>query len=171
MKFKKILFVGLFLMGGTSFSTAAFIGDPAPEFSLPSLNKTQVSLGDFKGDVVFVNFWASWCPPCKQEFPELNKLADEYKDKKFKMLAINLDKSQARVEKYLKSIGVEKFNMEILLDPDSKVVASYVARSMPSSFVIDKNGTIKFVHFGFNKKDPPKWREELDSLLKGSENK
>ncbi|OVE78152.1 hypothetical protein BVX98_01040 [bacterium F11] len=165
MKKIKALLIALAPLVLISVSQAAFINDPAPPFSLENLKGEEVSLKKFEDKVVFINFWASWCPPCKKEFPELNQLAEEYKDKEFKLLAINLDKKQSRVEKYLKKIGIESPDMEILLDPKSEVVASYVARSMPSSFIVDKKGVIRYVHFGYSEKDPTQWREELNSLL------
>lgn len=146
-------------------SHAAFINDPAPAFSLTALDGKTVALADLKGDVVFVNFWASWCPPCKKEFPEINELANEYKGHRVTVVAINLDKARERVEKFLEKMKVTPAALRILMDPDGKVVSSYVARSMPSSFIIDQNGVIRFVHFGYSDKDPMKWRQEINSLL------
>ncbi len=145
---------------------AAFVNDPAPLFSLKDLSGKEIALKNFQGkDIVFVNFWASWCPPCKQEFPELNELANEYKGHGLQVLAINLDKSQERVEKFLEKMKIKPDALTILLDPKSEVVSSYVARSMPSSFIVDKKGIIRFVHFGYSDKDPVKWRQEIDQLL------
>lgn len=145
---------------------AAFIGNTAPAFTLKSLSGAEKSLKDYQGQVVFVNFWASWCPPCKQEFPELNELANEYKSNGLAVLAINVDKSADRVQSFLEKMKVTPDAIQILLDPQAKVVASYVARSMPSSFIIDQKGVIQFVHFGYSEKDPAKWRAEIDQLLK-----
>jgi thiol-disulfide isomerase/thioredoxin len=161
---KKII-LGLSVFLFVAISKAAFVNDSAPPFTLVGLDGKSVELKSFHGDVVLVNFWASWCPPCKQEFPELNELANEYKNQPFHLLAVNLDKSPDRVLKFLDKNQVKTTALTILLDPDAKVVAQYVARSMPSSFIIDKTGTIRFVHFGFSDKDPVKWRTEIDSLL------
>ncbi|MFN0118075.1 MAG: peroxiredoxin family protein [Elusimicrobiota bacterium] len=168
---RKIIF-GLTILALSAVLNAAFVNDPAPQFSLKDMNGKDVSLKDFQGkDVVLVNFWASWCPPCKEEFPELSELANEYKGHGLQVLAINLDKSQDRVKKFLEKMKINPGAMTILLDPKSEVVANYVARSMPSSFIIDKTGVIRFVHFGFNEKDPVKWREEIDQLLAGEKKK
>ena len=170
MKTKIALGFCLMLMGATA--RAAFINDPAPGFTLKDMDGRDVSLAEFKGkDVVLVNFWASWCPPCKQEFPELAELANEYKGHGARVLAINLDKSADRVEKFLEKMRVKPGAMGILLDPKSEVVAKYVARSMPSSFIIDRNGAIRYVHFGFSDKDPVKWRQEINALLAESAGK
>lgn len=160
---KTILLISMLLIGGSA-AKAAFINDPAPEFTLNTLEGKKTSLSDYKGELVFINFWASWCPPCKQEFPEINELANEYKGQGLHVLAINLDKSPDRVEKYLEKIKVNPDALVILSDPDAKVVADYVARSMPSSFIVDGKGIIRFVHFGYGPKDPIKWREEIESL-------
>src|SRR5262245_53679312 len=139
-RMKNILIVSILALVLTGVSQAAFIGDPAPDFSLPDLTGKEVALKNFQGtDVVFVNFWASWCPPCKQEFPELNELANEYKGHRLQVLAINLDKSPDRVEKFLEKIKIKPGALTILQDPKSTVVANYVARSMPSSFIVDKS--------------------------------
>lgn len=163
MKTKILLF--LFALAALAPLKAAFVNDSAPDFTLSTLDGKQVSLKDHRGKVVFVNFWASWCPPCKKEFPELNELANEYKDQKFVLLAVNLDKSADRVRDFLAKMKVAPKSIVILLDPAAKVVADYIARSMPSSFVIDSKGIIRFVHFGYGEKDPAKWRQEIDSLL------
>lgn len=145
---------------------AAFINDAAPAFTLKDLDGKGQSLKEYEGQVVFVNFWASWCPPCKQEFPEINELANEYKGQGLKVFAINVDKKVDRVNAFLEKIRVKPDALSILLDPIAGVVAQYVARSMPTSFVIDQKGIIRFVHFGYSEKDPAKWRMEVDQLLK-----
>lgn len=160
----KILTAALILTGAAALR-AAFINDSAPAFTLPTMNGKPVSLADYRGKVVFINFWASWCPPCKEEFPELNELANEYRDQGVAVLGINLDKSQNRIQKYLAKIKVHPTAMTILLDPKAEVVSKYVARSMPSSFIIDGRGVIRIVHFGYGEKDPGKWREEINRLL------
>ncbi len=99
---------------------------------------------------------------------ELNELANEYKDNGVHVLAVNLDKSPDRVTAFMEKIGVSPKALLILRDPDAKVVAAYVARSMPTSFIIDKSGVIRFVHFGYSDKDPLKWRQEIDELIKES---
>lgn len=167
---KAKILCSLLILAAAAGAHAAFVNDPAPSFSLKAMDGKDIRLEDFRGEVVLVNFWASWCPPCKQEFPELNELANEYKGEKVKVLGINLDKSQERVEKYLEKIKIKPSSMIILLDPEAKVVANYVARSMPSSFIVDQQGVIRFVHFGFSESDPVKWRKEIESLRSAPKN-
>jgi peroxiredoxin len=145
-------------------ASAAFINEQAPDFSLKNGAGENVTLAQFRGDVVFVNFWASWCPPCKQEFPELSELANEYKGQEVHVLAISVDKSIERVQKFIEKSKLTPRALMVLHDHKSEVIAQYGARSMPSSFIIDKKGVIRFVHFGFNEKDPAKWRAEINTL-------
>ena len=161
---KKILIALTFILAA-SLGHGAFINDPAPAFSLPDFDGKTVSLSAYQGNIVLVNFWASWCPPCKKEFPELNELANEYKGQKFSLVAISLDKKKEHVEKFLEKNKITVDALKVLWDPDAKVVADYVARSMPTSFILDKTGKIRFVHFGYSEQDPAKWRIEIDQLL------
>ncbi len=145
---------------------AASINKPAPAFTLKDINGADVSLADSKGkEIVFVNFWATWCPPCNQEFPQLSDLADEYKAKGVRVLAINIDKKRDVVDKFLAKLKSKPDAMKILLDPGSTVVAAYDIEAMPSSFIIDKKGDIRFSHLGYTEKDPQKWRGEINGLL------
>ncbi|MFQ5901842.1 MAG: peroxiredoxin family protein [Thermodesulfobacteriota bacterium] len=159
-----LLLLSLFVV--VSPSWAAWLNDNAPDFTLPDLNAQSVSLSDMRGNVVYVNFWATWCPPCKKELPQLNKLAEKYADAKFIILAVNIDRKRSIVDKFLTKYLPFSNKMRILLDPKSKAVASYAARAMPTSFIIDKEGTIRYVHLGFREADPAKWASEIETLLK-----
>ena len=167
-KIRKILLALAPLIFG-SFLHAASINNNAPAFSLNNLKGEEVALSQFEGKVVFVNFWATWCPPCKIEFPELNQLAEDFQGKDFHLLAVNIDDDRRKVEKYLKKMKMESPAMEILLDPESEVVESYNAEAMPSTFVMDQKGIIRYIHVGFAPEDPATWREELNSLLEKSQ--
>jgi thiol-disulfide isomerase/thioredoxin len=120
---------------------------------------------DYKGNIVFIDFWASWCAPCQQELPELEKLAADYKGKKIKIFAINVDQNRKEGEALLRKLGLTSSAFHILWDSKSKVVSAYNIDSMPSSFIIDSRGIIRFVHHGFRTQDPPVWRQEISSLL------
>jgi thiol-disulfide isomerase/thioredoxin len=148
---------------------AAWVNETAPDFTLPDMNGNQVSFDTLKGKVVFINFWASWCHPCKKEFPELNKLAEKYKGEQFVVLAVNIDKRRKNADEFLERFRPVSQNMVILFDPESSVVASYAARAMPSSFLIDKTGVIRYVHLGFWEKNTDSWVSETESLLKSGD--
>ena len=167
MKMKDILlYILLTLIIGqiSSISThASSIGDNAPLFSLRDIHGRAWPLDDLKGKVVFINFWATWCTPCRKELPMLNELQKKSKD--VVVLAVNIDKKRSNVESFLKGYSL---NIPILLDPDGRVVASYGARAMPASFILDRDGKVRFVHYGFNeKKDPMLWENELREILNG----
>ncbi|MBI5886790.1 MAG: TlpA family protein disulfide reductase [Deltaproteobacteria bacterium] len=145
---------------------AGMINEKAPDISLNDLKDKAVTLDSFKGKVVFLDFWASWCGPCKQEFPEINRFISKYRDKDVVVLAVNVDKQRSHVEEFLSKIPNLSEKVTVVLDPDSKVVSSYNARMMPTSFIIDKNGIVRYIHFGFNESDPASWITEVDGLLK-----
>ncbi len=130
-------------------------GQLAPNFTLKTLNGRRVSLKDFRGKVVLINFWATWCPPCREELPLFEKIYEKYKDKGFVILAVNTDPEN--LKDFLKSFGV-KFTFPILLGND-KVLDLYPIRGLPTSFLIDKNGKIVKVRLGI-------YRELEDDLKK-----
>ncbi len=166
IKIAKEILVILFLLLITTTSWAVWVNDKAPDFTLQDNRGNKVALADLKGKVVYINFWTSWCPPCKEEFPELNKLAEKYGDSDFIILAVNVDKVKSNMDDFLSKMPLSSRNMIILVDSRATVVSSYNARAMPTSFVVDKGGVIRYMHLGFNEKDPEKWVKEVESLLK-----
>jgi len=147
-----------------TITLAAWINDPAPAFTLKTISGESASLSDYKGKVVFVHFWASWCSPCKEELPKLNELAAAYDADEFKLLAITPDKSQKNISRFLEKYLTTPLAMQILCDPSGSVATAYRNRAMPMTFVLDKHGVIRFVHMGFQKNDETRWRMEIDQL-------
>ena len=140
------------------------IGDDAPVFSLKDISGRDWSLEDMKGKAVFINFWGSWCQPCRKELPALNEL--QKKNKEVVIIAINIDKARESADAFLKKISLDQ--LTILLDPGTKVVSSFGARAMPTSYILDREGKVRFIHYGFNeRKDPLLWETELKELLNG----
>lgn len=166
IKTTKSFLIIIFIMSITTTSWAVSLNDKASDFTLQDTKGNKTALADLKGRVVYMNFWASWCPPCKEEFPELNKLAEKYKDSDFIILAVNVDKVKSNMDDFLSKMPLPSKNMIILVDPKAAVVSSYNARAMPTSFIVDKEGVIRYMHLGFNEKDPEKWVKEIESLLK-----
>lgn len=117
----------------------------AIDFKLKDLNGKEVSLSDYKGKKVFLNFWASWCPPCKAEMPEMEKLYQETKDSDLVILAVNLAEDKSTVQKF---ISGNKYNFPVLLDSDNSVAIKYQVASIPTSYFIDKDGNIVAKHIG-----------------------
>lgn len=112
---------------------------PAPDFKLKDLKGNEVSLSDYKGKKVFLNFWASWCPPCKAEMPDLEKLYQETKDSDLVILAVNLGEERATASKFVRD---NKLNFTILIDDTNFVSMKYNVASIPTSYFIDKEGNI-----------------------------
>ena len=114
-------------------------GETAPDFSVSDLNGQNVSLSDYKGKVVLLNIWATWCPPCVEEMPSMEKLHQEMKDERFAILAVSIDTSGAEVVE----LFMEKYKLSFTALADPKgVVKGLYQTTVPESFIIDKNGII-----------------------------
>jgi cytochrome c biogenesis protein CcmG/thiol:disulfide interchange protein DsbE len=137
-------------------------GQRAPEFALPTLKGGKVSLARLRGKVVLIDFWAQWCEPCKKELPQLEKLSRDYNGRGVVILTINIDKQRGNAERLAKQLGL---TLDVLLDPAGSVAATYDPPKMPSSFVVDQRGIVRYVNEGFEgEKDVARFRQELDEL-------
>lgn len=144
-------------------ANATEVGQPAPQFSLPTLKTDQATtLKQYAGKVVYVDFWASWCAPCRTSFPLLNKLHEKLKSKGFEVVAINLDEDKANAEKFLQDIPV---NFTVLRDAKGEWADQFVVESMPTSFIVDKQGVVQNVHHGFKSDDINELEAKITALL------
>lgn len=118
---------------------------PAPELDLVTLNGAPVSLADFRGSVVLVNLWATWCPPCRQEMPTLQAFYDRYKEDGFVLIAIDQEETREVVQPF-----VEEFDLTfpVWLDMDYLAQREFKTMSLPSSYVVDRNGQVKLMWIG-----------------------
>jgi thiol-disulfide isomerase/thioredoxin len=141
-------------------------GDKAPSFNAADLAGKPFSYKGTEGNVTFVNFWATWCAPCAVEFPELNKLASEYHGR-VKVLAISLDEgdAKAKVQKFLDKRAPGALSLQVLTDKEEKSAEDYNVNAMPTTFVVDKKGVVRYVHTGFSSEDTGIWRDEVKKLL------
>jgi len=115
-------------------------GSPAPNFTLPDLKGKMVSLADYKGQVVLLNIWATWCRPCVEEMPSMEKLHQELKDEKFVIIAVSIDESGADVVRpFMKK---HKLSFPALIDSAGTINSLYQTTGVPESFIIDKQGKI-----------------------------
>jgi peroxiredoxin len=116
------------------------IGKPAPDFAYPDLSGNIVRLSNFRGNVVLVNIWATWCPPCIAEVPSMESLYQKFQGENFKILAVSIDRQgQTVVPSFMKQHGL---NFTALLDPEGTIAAPYQATGVPESFIIDKHGVL-----------------------------
>jgi thiol-disulfide isomerase/thioredoxin len=139
-------------------------GDTFPSDSVPTLDgKGKLDISKYKGKVVIVDFWASWCEPCKIELPALNALQKKYKDK-LVVVGVNLDEKKADANTFLKSHPVQ---LTLGYDGDKQVLAKKAEiETMPTSFIVDKNGVIQVRHQGFREDDAAKIEKEIKELMK-----
>ena len=154
--------------GGSASSDSAPpvpAGDLASAFKLEDANSGEtVSLTSLKGKVVFLNLWATWCGPCREEMPSMETLYDEYKSNKdFVMLAVSEDaKGKSAVLPYVQKNG---YHFRVLLDPENKVGDSYGVSGVPETFIIDRSGRIVAHHMGAFDWSRPDVKSALDELL------
>jgi peroxiredoxin len=121
-------------------------GLPAPDFVFPGLDGKTISLADYKGKVVFLNIWATWCPPCRDEMPSIEKLYKELKGEDFEILAVSIDASGAKaVAPFMKKFHL---SFPVLLDPEGTMKTLYGTTGVPESFIIDKEGRIEQIIIG-----------------------
>lgn len=135
---------------------------PAPAFTLMSRAGTPVSLGQFKGDVVMINFWASWCGPCRQEMPLLDSIYRKYKDMGFELIGVNVEPDAKAANAWLKATPV---TYPILYDPQSKISQLYQVQAMPTTVIIDRTGTVRFLHRGYLPGDENAYLNSIRSLI------
>ena len=122
----------------------------APQFQLPARDGSTVVSDSLRGRVVYVDFWASWCGPCRKSFPWLASLQQRYEKKGLTVVAINLDKDRALADKFLKQYSAP---FTVVFDPSGKTAEAFAVRGMPTSFLIDRSGVILSTHVGFDPKE------------------
>jgi thiol-disulfide isomerase/thioredoxin len=141
---------------------AAAIGDAAPPFSLPTASGDPVALDKLRGKVVYVDFWASWCGPCKRSFPWMNEMHDRYGARGLAIVAINVDKKREDAQRFLAQVPA---SFPIVYDAAGVTPTSYAVRAMPSSFLIDASGKIVDVELGFRDERKSALEERIRALV------
>ncbi|MBI5894098.1 MAG: TlpA family protein disulfide reductase [Deltaproteobacteria bacterium] len=137
------------------------IGSPAPDFSLKLFDDKEVKLSDFKGSPVVLNFWASWCGPCREEAPALESVYKKYKDKEVVFIGIAVQDRKEKSLKYIKEFSITYLNGA---DDTGKIAEDYKIYGVPKTIVIDKEGKIRFDRTGGIKEDELEW--EIEKVLK-----
>ena len=156
-----VLSLGLAAVAGTA--SALDKGTRLPEFGAKDLTGKPVSLGSLKGKVVIVDFWATWCAPCKEEMPVLERLYKKYKDKGLVVVGVSVDEEAGNVGPFIKKM---KVSFPIVHDAGHKVADRFKPPKMPSSYVVDRKGIVRYIHEGFHAKDAAALEKEVAALLK-----
>lgn len=138
------------------------LSGPAPDFALTTLDGEKVKLSDLKGHVVMINFWASWCGPCRQEMPLLNDIYASYKKAGFVLLGVNLDESAEDAKAFLKKTPV---NFPVLIDSKGQVADLYKNQAMPSSYFVDRKGDLVYLHQGYRPGEEEDYKKVIKKLL------
>jgi peroxiredoxin len=136
---------------------------PAPDFTLRTLEGPNLRLQEQRGRVVLVNFWATWCAPCRQEMPHLNRLYDKYRASGFVLLGVNVDDDSRNAASVAAKLGVK---FPVLLDSDKKVSRLYDLNSMPATVLIDRDGRVRWYHRGYREGYEDTYDKQIRELLK-----
>ncbi len=136
-------------------------GVAAPAFQLNSSSGKPVALADLKGQVVLINFWASWCGPCRQEMPILDQLYRSYQAAGFTLVGVNVEPNATDAQKFLKGTPV---SFPILFDPNSAVSQLYQVSGMPSTVIVDREGKVRYVHHGYKPGDEGEYLDQIRAL-------
>jgi thiol-disulfide isomerase/thioredoxin len=157
--FNKILLSALFFVFVFTNTACA---EQAINFELKDLSGKTVSLEELNGKVVFVDFWATWCPPCRASIPAVESLYEKYKDDdNVCFIGINLSEDKETVSKFVKREGIQY----LVLLSNNKVITDYKIRSIPAFFIIDKDGNIANRYLGYSSGLESKWEEDIKELL------
>jgi peroxiredoxin len=154
---------GLVLAAAFVLPVFASSSSPAPAFQLSGRNGTTIDLSQYKGKVVMINFWATWCGPCRQEMPLLESIYKQYKARGFTMLGVNVEPDSKAAEAWLAKQKPVSF--PIAFDVDSKVSKMYKVAGMPSTIFVDRNGNITEMHKGYKPGDESLYMDKIRELL------
>jgi peroxiredoxin len=159
-----VVAVGAFVTYQGSSSLPLRVGAPAPPFSRADLEGREIALETLRGRVVFVNFWATWCPPCRTEAPALERLYQELRQEGFEILALSIDEPGARseVDSFQREFGL---SFPVLLDPGKEAYQAYQATGVPETFMVDPQGRMVERFVGPREWDDPRYARAIRRLL------
>jgi len=149
------------LLAGTATATGP--APAAPDFALPARDGGEVRLSELRGQVVMINFWATWCGPCRQEMPLLQQIHAKYEPLGFTMLGVNVEPDTVAAQNWLEGMPV---SFPIVFDRKSEVSSSFGVETMPSSVLIDREGRVRHVHRGYKPGDEAVYADLVRGLVK-----
>jgi len=156
------LFVALTILGASERIGAEVTSRTAPSVELRGPKGTPIRLSDFKGQVVLVKFWASWCPQCRETFSSLDAIDREYRSRGVAVLAVNVDEHRKDADAFLNATA---HRMRIMFDPRLRAFDAFGGSGVPVTYLIDRRGVIRYAHEGESEPGDATYREELDALL------
>jgi peroxiredoxin len=164
MKLRNTLVALVFgVFAAASLASSSLEGQVAPDFALKSSSGENLRLSEYRGDVVMINFWATWCGPCRQEMPLLDELYSRYNRVGFNLLGVNIDDDSSRAMQMVEELGV---NFPVLFDARKEVSKLYEVEAMPVTVIVDRSGTVRYVHHGYKPGYEEKYLDQIRSLLR-----
>jgi peroxiredoxin len=160
---KPWLLATLLVLGTSATVSAVAPSALAPDFTLHTLGGPNLRLQEQRGRVVMVNFWATWCTPCRQEMPQLNKLYEKYRASGFVLLGVNVDDDTRHAADVALKLGLK---FPVLLDTDKTVSRLYDLNTMPSTVLIDRDGRVRYLHRGYLLGYEDLYDKQIRELLK-----
>jgi peroxiredoxin len=153
----------LLVAGAATAAAAALTSAPAPDFTLHSVAGSNLRLQEQRGQVVMLNFWASWCAPCRQEMPQLDRLYEKYHAAGFQLLGVNVDEDVRNAAGVSSKLGL---HFPVLLDTEKRVSHLYDLSTMPSTVLIDRDGRVRYIHRGYKDGYEQTYDEQIRELLR-----
>ena len=153
----------LAVVATSSLAASDLAGLPAPDFALKSSTGENLRLSEYRGDVVMINFWATWCGPCRQEMPLLDQLYTRYERVGFSLLGVNIDDDSSRAMDMMKELGV---SFPVLFDARKEVSQLYNVDAMPVTVLVDREGNVRYVHKGYKPGYEDMYLDQIRSLLR-----
>ncbi|MDJ0757968.1 MAG: TlpA disulfide reductase family protein [Woeseiaceae bacterium] len=160
---KALMGIGLSIIAASGLAVADMTGREAPDFALKSSTGENLRLSEYRGDVVMVNFWATWCGPCRQEMPLLEELFSRYERVGFTLLGVNIDDDPRRAVAMAQELGV---TFPVVFDNTKEVSKLYDVNAMPVTVLVDKEGRVRHVHHGYKPGYEEKYLNEVRALLR-----
>jgi peroxiredoxin len=164
MNIRKLFFgLALTAVAATGLASSGLTGQAAPDFALKSSTGENLRLSEYRGDVVMINFWATWCGPCRQEMPLLDELYTRYQRVGFNLLGVNIDDDSGKAMAMIEELGV---NFPVLFDSRKEVSKMYQVGAMPVTVIVDRAGQVRYVHQGYKPGYENMYLDQVRTLLR-----